>query len=263
MHLSIRRKWCLHPLRSQLNRSNSHRWIRSRFQCWPLCGRATAHSCDIKAVFVTHLVKFYGTPLHVRYSVEPKGDTVRPDQWINGSIHVHMERRHVLVLNESQELVSERLCCSGWCRFVVEPFFKTVFNSFRDQCQGPSSYTTYRVGYRSIVVLLEPNSYSQSSSALSSSEVGCGNFWLFEIIIWSHCVMSWVIMLLETNVSFFCYLPFPWIMKSSIMYYIVLHECTSLSKYLSPGVLGSVKLPQPSEGWCRFTRVWHSNSWWN
>lgn len=150
MHLSIRRKWCLHPLRSQLNRSNSHRWIRSRFQCWPLCGRATAHSCDIKAVFVTHLVKFYGTPLHVRYSVEPKGDTVRPDQWINGSIHVHMERRHVLVLNESQELVSERLCCSGWCRFVVEPFFKTVFNSFRDQCQGPSSYTTYRVGYRSI-----------------------------------------------------------------------------------------------------------------
>lgn len=71
IHLSIRRKWRLRPLRSQLNRSNSHCWMRSRFQCRALCGQATAHCCHIKAVIVTPSVKCYSAPPHIQHSVRP------------------------------------------------------------------------------------------------------------------------------------------------------------------------------------------------
>lgn len=74
--------------------------MRSRFQCRPLCRQAPAHCCDIKAVIVTCLVKFYGTPPHVKNSVRPTGDIVRPDQWINGCIQLQAESVGVPVFNE-------------------------------------------------------------------------------------------------------------------------------------------------------------------
>lgn len=65
--------------------------MRSRFQCQALCGQATAHCCHIKAVIVTPLVKSYGAPPHIKHSVRPTADTVRPDQWINGCIDLQAE----------------------------------------------------------------------------------------------------------------------------------------------------------------------------
>lgn len=91
IHLSIKRKWSLHPPRSQLNGSNSRYWMRARFQCRALCGQATAQCCHIKAVILTPSVKRYGTPPHIQHSGRPIAGTVRLDQWINGCIELWAE----------------------------------------------------------------------------------------------------------------------------------------------------------------------------
>lgn len=72
--------------------------MRSRFQCGALCGQATAHCCDIKAVIVTRPVKFYGAPPHMQHSARAAVNTVWPDQWINGCIQLQAESVGVPVL---------------------------------------------------------------------------------------------------------------------------------------------------------------------
>lgn len=119
IHLSIKRKWRLHPLRSQLNRSNSHCWMRSRFQCQALCRQATAHCCDIKAVIVTCLVKFYCTPPPIQRSVRPIADTVCSVQWINGCIELQAASVGVSVFKKvllsSSSGLHVKVICSSRC----------------------------------------------------------------------------------------------------------------------------------------------------